>query len=54
MLKSWTVSSRVRHDLHVAKTALKNKPLRLLGRVFGFAVLCASSVTVGSRRGLVK
>lgn len=39
MLKSWTVSSRVRHDLHVAKAALKNRPLRLLGLVVGRVVL---------------
>lgn len=54
MLKSWTVSSRVRHDLHVAKTALKNKPLRLPGPVVGLVVLYASVVTVGSCCGLNK
>lgn len=54
MLKSWTVTSRVRHGLHVAKAALKNRPLRLLGLVVGLVVLCTSSVTVGSRCGLIK
>lgn len=50
MLKSWTVSSRVRHDLHVAKAALKNRPLRLLGLVVGRVVLYTP---VASPSGLV-
>lgn len=54
MLKSWTVCSWVRHDLHVAKAALKTRPLRLLGLVVGRVVLYASSVAVGSRCGLIK
>lgn len=54
MLKSWTGSSQVRHDLHVAKAALKNRPLRLLGLAVGRVVLYASSVAVASRCGLIK
>lgn len=54
MLKSWTVSSRNRHDLHVFKTALKNKLLRLLGRILGLVVPYASGVTVGSCCRLIK
>lgn len=48
------MSSRVRHDLHVAKAALRNKPLRLLGLAVGLVVPYASSVTVVSRCGSIK